>query len=167
MKPNSIASADENTEEISNEDNSLDNENEDFDDGDDIENEDYENNNDFKQTNIKKQQQNQQKQLNDTVEENDGTGFTVRKMRNKLNKKRKCRTTFTKTQLNTLEYEFIKNNFVSNERLESIVKITGLDSRIIKVNIIYLLSNTYLSVGCKNFLIENVNIIKSAFNFVI
>lgn len=147
MKPNSIASADENTEEISNEDNSLDNENEDFDDGDDIENEDYENNNDFKQTHIKKQQQNQQKQLNATVEENDGTGFSVRK-RNKLNKKRKCRTTFTKTQLNTLECEFIKNNFVSNERLESIVKITGLDSRIIKVNIIYLSSNILFYVGC-------------------
>lgn len=147
MKPNSIASADENTEEISNEDNSLDNENEDFDDGDDIENEDYENNNDFKQTHIKKQQQNQQKQLNATVEENDGTGFSVRK-RNKLSKKRKCRTTFTKTQLNTLECEFIKNNFVSNERLESIVKITGLDSRIIKVNIIYLSSNILFYVGC-------------------
>jgi ribonuclease BN (tRNA processing enzyme) len=134
MKPNSIASADENTEEISNEDNSLDNENEDFDDADDIENEDYENSNDFKQKQIKKQHQTQHLNTSN-VEDSDSSSFSVRKInKNKLNKKRKCRTTFTKIQLNTLECEFVKNNFVSNDRLESIVKMTELDPRIIKVN---------------------------------
>ena len=50
-------------------------------------------------------------------------------------KKRKCRTTFSKSQLNSLEKEFMSSNFVSNERIDSIIKHTGLDSRIIKVRI--------------------------------
>lgn len=47
-------------------------------------------------------------------------------------KKRKCRTTFNKYQLNILENEFIQSNFVSNERIDYLVKSTDLDSRIIK-----------------------------------
>ena len=52
---------------------------------------------------------------------------------NKYCKKRKCRTTFTKLQLITLENEFLKSNFVSSDRIELLIEITGLDSRIIKV----------------------------------
>ncbi len=48
-------------------------------------------------------------------------------------KKRKCRTTFTKSQLNTLENEFLKSNFVSNDRIDLLIEMTSLDSRIIKV----------------------------------
>lgn len=48
-------------------------------------------------------------------------------------KKRKCRTTFSKSQLNTLETEFLNSNFVSNDRIDLIIELTGLDSRIIKV----------------------------------
>ncbi len=48
------------------------------------------------------------------------------------NKKRKCRTTFSKSQLCTLEKEFLNSNFVSNERIDLIIELTGLDSRIIK-----------------------------------
>ena len=48
-------------------------------------------------------------------------------------KKRKCRTTFTKSQLITLENEFVKSNFVSNDRIDLLIETTGLDSRIIKV----------------------------------
>lgn len=47
-------------------------------------------------------------------------------------KKRKCRTTFNKFQLNILENEFIQSNFVSNEKIDYLVQSTGLDSRIIK-----------------------------------
>lgn len=47
-------------------------------------------------------------------------------------KKRKCRTTFNKYQLSILENEFIQSNFVSNEKIDYLVKSTGLDSRIIK-----------------------------------
>jgi len=49
-------------------------------------------------------------------------------------KKRKCRTTFTKSQLVSLENEFLKSNFVSNDRIDLLIELTGLDSRIIKVN---------------------------------
>ena len=48
-------------------------------------------------------------------------------------KKRKCRTTFTKIQLNILENEFLISNFVSNDRMYELIETTGLDSRIIKV----------------------------------
>lgn len=51
------------------------------------------------------------------------------------NKKRKCRTTFSKSQLSTLEKEFLSSNFVSNDRIDLIIELTGLDSRIIKVSI--------------------------------
>ena len=62
-------------------------------------------------------------------------GGVKRKLKyNYSNRKRKCRTTFTKMQLNVLEAEFIKSNFVSNDKIDIIVDQTGLDSRIIKVN---------------------------------
>ena len=48
------------------------------------------------------------------------------------NRKRKCRTTFSKSQLGTLEKEFHASNFVSNDRIDLIIELTGLDSRIIK-----------------------------------
>lgn len=47
-------------------------------------------------------------------------------------KKRKCRTTFNKYQLNILEHEFLQSNFVSNEKIDYLIQSTGLDSRIIK-----------------------------------
>lgn len=50
------------------------------------------------------------------------------------NKKRKCRTTFSKSQLSTLEKEFVNSNFVSSDRIALIIELTGLDSRIIKVS---------------------------------
>ena len=49
-------------------------------------------------------------------------------------KKRKCRTTFSKSQLSALEKEFLNSNFVSIERIDFLIELTGLDSRIIKVN---------------------------------
>ena len=52
---------------------------------------------------------------------------------NKCVKKRKCRTTFSKSQLNALEKEFLNSNFVSIERIDFLIELTGLDSRIIKV----------------------------------
>ena len=48
-------------------------------------------------------------------------------------RKRKCRTTFTKNQLIILEQEFLKYNFISNDKVDLLVNMTGLDSRIIKV----------------------------------
>lgn len=65
---------------------------------------------------------------------------------NYSNRKRKCRTTFTKGQLNVLEAEFVKSNFVSNDKIDSIVEQTGLDSRIIKVGWRRLLFYFYLSI---------------------
>lgn len=63
-----------------------------------------------------------------------GGGGVKRKLKyNYSNRKRKCRTTFTKGQLNVLEAEFVKSNFVSNDKIDLIVDQTGLDSRIIKV----------------------------------
>lgn len=50
----------------------------------------------------------------------------------KYGKKRKCRTTFSKSQLNALENEFLNSNFISNDRIDLIIESTGLDSRIIK-----------------------------------
>ena len=52
---------------------------------------------------------------------------------NYSSRKRKCRTTFTKSQLGVLEAEFVKSNFVSSDKIDFIVEQTGLDSRIIKV----------------------------------
>jgi hypothetical protein len=52
-------------------------------------------------------------------------------------KKRKCRTTFSKSQLSTLEKEFLSSNFISNDRIDLVIELTGLDSRIIKVNSIF------------------------------
>lgn len=53
-------------------------------------------------------------------------------------KKRKCRTTFSKDQLDELEKEFTNSNFISNDRVDLMIELTGLDSRIIKVSeIIY------------------------------
>jgi hypothetical protein len=48
-------------------------------------------------------------------------------------RKRKCRTTFTKNQLVVLEQEFLKYNFISNDKVDALVDMTGLDARIIKV----------------------------------
>ena len=58
---------------------------------------------------------------------------TVKLNSNAMCRKRKCRTTFSKFQLNALEAEFLKSSFVSNDRIDSLIDITGLDSRIIKV----------------------------------
>ena len=65
-----------------------------------------------------------------------GDNKSLKKKRNDLSrysKKRKCRTTFTKSQLINLEKEFTKSNFISNDRIDLLIDITGLDSRIIKV----------------------------------
>jgi hypothetical protein len=53
-------------------------------------------------------------------------------------RKRKCRTTFNKHQLNTLENEFLKSNFVSYDRIHDLMEATGLDSRIIKVIVYFI-----------------------------
>ena len=120
MKPNSIASGDENTEENS-EENSVDNEEfNDLDDDNDEEN--YEINNDYKQHDTSNISQQHRKESN-----------SKRKSKIKFERKRKCRTTFTKNQLNALECEFLKSNFISNDKIDTIMEITGLDSRIIKV----------------------------------
>jgi hypothetical protein len=55
------------------------------------------------------------------------------KSRINMIRKRKCRTTFSKNQLAILEQEFLKYNFISNDRVENLAEITGLDPRIIKV----------------------------------
>ena len=136
MKPSSIASADENTEENS-EDNSLDNE--DFDDLDDNEEDTYDilNNNNSNINDYNRSLQGQQnKYANGALTGHNGnhdTSNLKRKTKQKFDRKRKCRTTFTKNQLNALECEFLKSNFISNDKINSIIEITGLDSRIIKV----------------------------------
>jgi hypothetical protein len=53
-------------------------------------------------------------------------------------RKRKCRTTFTKNQLNILEQEFLKYNFISNDKVDALVDMTGLDAQIIKVTFFFL-----------------------------
>lgn len=68
-------------------------------------------------------------------------------------RKRKCRTTFNKNQLNTLENEFLKSNFVSNDRIHDLIELTGLDSRIIKVFIFYISIENILFIF-KNFIIN-------------
>jgi hypothetical protein len=60
-------------------------------------------------------------------------------------RKRKCRTTFTKNQLNVLEQEFLKYNFISNDKVDALVDMTGLDARIIKV--FYLTRNFFSNFG--------------------
>jgi hypothetical protein len=62
------------------------------------------------------------------------TGQLQRRAIAKLNRKRKSRTTFSKSQLSVLENEFLKSNFVSNDKIDSLIDMTGLDSRIIKVD---------------------------------
>lgn len=76
--------------------------------------------------------------FNQTDTAHDTSFNSINNKRKKINstkycKKRKCRTTFTKSQLITLENEFIKSNFVSNDRIDLLIDLTGLDSRIIKV----------------------------------
>ena len=120
MKSNSIASVDDYTEDYS-ELNSFDNE--DCNDLDENDEENFDNNN------------NCQKFTPNTNEYKENVN-SKRKSKLKIDRKRKCRTTFTKNQLNALECEFLKSNFVSNDKIDSIIQITGLDSRIIKVIIL-------------------------------
>lgn len=117
MKSNSIASVDDNTEDYS-ELNSFDND--DCNDLDENDEDNFENNNSF------------QKFTPNTNEYKENVN-SKRKSKLNIDRKRKCRTTFTKNQLNALECEFLKSNFVSNDKIDSIIQITGLDSRIIKV----------------------------------
>jgi hypothetical protein len=127
MKSNSIASADENTEENS-EQNSFDN---------DDYNELDENDEDTFDINNNNNNNNSFASQNFTSNDFKETGNPIkRKSKSKIDRKRKCRTTFTKTQLNALECEFLKSNFVSNDKIDSIIQMTGLDSRIIKVNFV-------------------------------
>ena len=49
-------------------------------------------------------------------------------------KQRKCRTSFSKSQLDALEKEFRRSNFISKEGLDSLLDSTGLSPIIIKVS---------------------------------
>lgn len=76
---------------------------------------------------------------NDQISDSDGDSITrqfqqqqSRKLRKLSFRKRKCRTTFSKLQLSILESEFLSSNFVSNDRLDSLIATTGLDAQIIK-----------------------------------
>ena len=132
MKPNSIASADENTEENS-EENSIDNE--DYDDLDNNDNDEdtydrISNNSSHTLENYKSLQSSQPQKYNN--QSSSLSSNFKRKTKLKFDRKRKCRTTFTKNQLSALECEFLKSNFVSNDKIDVIIEQTGLDSRIIK-----------------------------------
>lgn len=50
-----------------------------------------------------------------------------------LNRKRKSRTTFSKSQLDSLEQEFSKSKFVNNGTVQCLADKTGLEPQIIKV----------------------------------
>lgn len=72
---------------------------------------------------------------------------------NRSVRKRKCRTTFTKSQLAILEQEFLKYNFISNDKVDMLVELTGLDARIIKVFFNYL---KIYKIKCLNMIVELV-----------
>ena len=153
MKPNSIASFDEqNMDDVSNEesmdmiDDYGDNNMDDDDDDNEEEDEDDDEIDSNKSTNInnsidsslskssgdnlRKQNHNNGKQKKRST-----NGLTTMNGNsNKMGRKRKSRTTFNKTQLNILENEFLKSNFVSNDKIDLLIEMTGLDSRIIKVS---------------------------------
>lgn len=88
----------------------------------------------FDEENNELDDENDEQQIQQASATNSGSGVKRKLKYNYSNRKRKCRTTFTKMQLNVLEAEFAKSNFVSNDKIEIIVDQTGLDSRIIKVN---------------------------------
>ena len=48
-------------------------------------------------------------------------------------KQRKCRTSFSKSQLDALEQEFQRSNFITKDRLDHLLTTTGLEPAIIKV----------------------------------
>ena len=129
MKPNSIASVEDNEE--NSEENSLDNEA--YDDIDDNDEETYDINTSLNESSDLRLYDaaslHRNKFTTDQKESN-----SKKKPKIKIDRKRKCRTTFTKNQLNALECEFLKSNFISNDKIDSIMEITGLDSRIIKVS---------------------------------
>jgi hypothetical protein len=146
MKPHSIASLEDLIQE-----NSIDAENENSNNSAD--NEDNENNSSSNRTNVGSGGVNDEDTANDedandsTEDGTDANAHTSRtgvggelglvykrKLKyNYSNRKRKCRTTFTKYQLQILENEFLKSNFISNDKIDAIVEQTSLDSRIIKV----------------------------------
>ncbi len=149
MKPNSIASFDEqNFDDISNEesmdmiDDYGDNMDEDEDEEDD---EDEDENGSNKSTNInnsidsslsKSSSGDNLKKLNNKQKKRSTNNGLTLNSSNKIGRKRKSRTTFSKTQLNTLENEFLKSNFVSNDKIDLLIEMTGLDARIIKVRLL-------------------------------
>ena len=48
-------------------------------------------------------------------------------------KQRKCRTSFSKSQIDALEREFERSNFITKDRLDHLLTTTGLEPVIIKV----------------------------------
>ena len=126
MKSSSITSFEENSIEESSFEN--DSESLDFDEPIREKNEDDYDENTIRYTSLKHNSDTHPK-----IGKNQINNLTKLSNNSKSIRKRKCRTTFNKNQLNTLENEFLKSNFVSNERIHDLIELTGLDSRIIKV----------------------------------
>jgi hypothetical protein len=124
MKSSSIASFEENSIEES----SFESESLDFDESVRVNNED-----DFDENTIRYSNLNHNNDAYSKIGKNQSNNLTKQNNNLKSIRKRKCRTTFNKSQLNTLENEFLKSNFVSNDRIHDLIELTGLDSRIIKV----------------------------------
>ena len=124
MKSSSIASFEENSIEES----SFESESLDFDESVRVNNED-----DFDENTIRYSNLNHNNDAYSKIGKNQSNNLTKQNNNLKSIRKRKCRTTFNKNQLNTLENEFLKSNFVSNDRIHDLIELTGLDSRIIKV----------------------------------
>lgn len=155
MKPNSIASIDDLMMENSNEtSNSVENNDEDtygrshlqYDDNDNENDDDSDSDNPNNQD--KYASASEYASSGGATASSTGVGCASRSVKRKskynyTNRKRKCRTTFSKMQLQILENEFVKSNFVSNDKIDSIVDQTGLDSRIIKVRCYYFFSSSF------------------------
>jgi hypothetical protein len=158
MKPNSIASFDEqNMDDISNEesmdmiDDYGDNMDEDDDDDDEEDDEDDDEIESNRSTNInnsidsslsKSSSSDNLRKLNNKINYNSkhkkrSPNGLITNGSSKMARKRKSRTTFSKMQLNILENEFLKSNFVSNDKIDLLIEMTGLDSRIIKVRLFF------------------------------